>query len=472
MGSFAPLLRDGLGLAFLRRPRRTPLDVGFGSFALLWLIGVAVDAAWQWPLVEAPRLLNGYGVQTSLAAGSLALAAAALLCAVSGRRAIFWTVACWMQAAWLPISAVVGVLYVLARQSELPYVLGPHNEMPLAWIGWIGGLAWTALTMLRLAAFLAGKSGARAAAAAVLALLIQIAPWLALDAQRLWITHWNETESFDESWEEPGTLAEPEATFYRQSDLLDEAVAALASQGPVVVDLYLVAFGGDAGENVFRNEVEYIERLFAERFDAKGRTLGLLNHADTAPTRPLATATNLERALHGVAQRMDVEQDLLLLYLTTHGDEEHSLFVNQPPLPLDQLTPQRLRAALDASGIRWRVLVVSACYSGGYIEPLRDERTLVITASRADRSSFGCGADSQITWFGKAFLVDALNATADFVAAYAQAKKSVAEWERDGDFPASEPQMAEGGLIGAKLEAWREGFEPGGKVGFVPATEE
>jgi hypothetical protein len=462
LGSFAPLLRDGLGLAFFRRPRRTPLDAGFGSFALLWLIGVAVDAAWQWPLVEAPRLLNGYGVQTSLAAGFLALAAAALLCAVSGRRAIFWTVACWMQAAWLPISAVVGVLYVLA----------PRSDLPLAWIGWIGGLAWIALTMLRLAAFLAGKSVARAVAAAALALLIQVAPWMVLDAQRLWITHWNDTENFDEFWQEPGTLAEPEATFYRQNDLLDEAVAGLAAQRPDVVDLYLVAFGGDAGENVFRNEVEYIERLFAERFDTKGRTLGLLNHADTAPTRPLATATNLERALQGVAQRMDVEQDLLFLYLTTHGDEEHSLFVNQPPLPLDQLTPQRLRAALDASGIRWRVLVVSACYSGGYIEPLRDERTLVITASRADRSSFGCGADSLITWFGKAFLVDALNATADFVAAYAQAKKSVAEWERDGDFPASEPQISEGGLIGAKLEAWRGGFESGGKVEFAPVIEE
>ena len=60
--------------------------------------------------------------------------------------------------------------------------------------------------------------------------------------------------------------------------------------------------------------------------------------------------------------------------LTSHGSEDHEFYINQPPLPLDPLTPQRLRVALDASGIRWRVIVVSACYSGGYIEALRAGR--------------------------------------------------------------------------------------------------
>ena len=36
--------------------------------------------------------------------------------------------------------------------------------------------------------------------------------------------------------------------------------------------------------------------------------------------------------------------------------------------------------ALDAAGIRNRVLVVSACYSGGWIEPMATDSTLVMTA--------------------------------------------------------------------------------------------
>ncbi len=65
---------------------------------------------------------------------------------------------------------------------------------------------------------------------------------------------------------------------------------------------------------------------------------------------PLATATNLERALRGIGQRMDVDEDILFLYLSSHGSEDPELYVNQPPLPLDQLAPARLRAALDAAG--------------------------------------------------------------------------------------------------------------------------
>ena len=74
-------------------------------------------------------------------------------------------------------------------------------------------------------------------------------------------------------------------------------------------------------------------------FDASGRVLALLNHPQSAARRPLATATNLERGLRGLAQRMDVEEDVLFLYLTSHGSPEHELYVNQPPLPLDQVSP-------------------------------------------------------------------------------------------------------------------------------------
>jgi hypothetical protein len=80
---------------------------------------------------------------------------------------------------------------------------------------------------------------------------------------------------------------------------------------------------------------------------------------------------------------------------------------------------------------------------------------MIITAAREDRTSFGCGSDSQVTWFGKAFLTEALNRTTDFHEAFLQAKKTIAGWEkRDHETP-SEPQFWEGPLIEAKLAAWR-----------------
>ena len=119
--------------------------------------------------------------------------------------------------------------------------------------------------------------------------------------------------------------------------------------------------------------------------------------------------------------------------------------------------------------MRWKVVVVNACYSGGFVDALRDDSTLVITSARADRTSFGCGADSDITYFGKAFLAEALNRTTSIPDAFAHAKKSVAEWEDRDKEEHSEPQIATTRSIEAKLEAWERALKPG-PVPFSPAA--
>ena len=460
MGTFGQLLRDGLRLAVLRKPRRFPLDAAFGHFLGLFLIATAIDVAFEWPLVDAPRAFELQSLQSVLADALLQLAAAALLCAVAGRRAVFWTVAAWVAVLAIPLNIGLGALYLANRHVE---------SVPLALYAFAVALAWLFLVVVRLGVWLAGRPAWRGASAGVLATLVMVGPWFVLHGWDYWRTDFAE-ESF-EAAPEPGTLSRPEAAMYAQGPLLARALDSLAPERESRSDLFAVLFAGDAGEDVFRNEVEFAQRLLESRADAGGHVLALVNHPDDADRRPLATATNLERALRRVAERMNVEEDILFLYLTSHGSPDHELYVNQPPLPLDQLTPQRLRRALDRAGVRWRVLVVSACYSGGYLEALRDPRTLVITAARADRTSFGCGADSDITWFGDAFLAHALNETVDFADAFARAKALIAQWERKEEFEASDPQVDEGEEIGEKLREWRAGFTPGPRVEFKPAGD-
>jgi hypothetical protein len=244
----------------------------------------------------------------------------------------------------------------------------------------------------------------------------------------------------------------------------------LKPQTPGKIDLFAIGFAGDGGENVFRNEVDYFNRLMSQRFDAEGRSLALINNPNTITSVPLATRTNLSSALNAVAERMDADEDLLALFLTSHGSQDHLLSVAMEPLALKQIDPEYLRSALDQAGIRWRVIIVSACYSGGFVDALRDPRTLVITAARADRTSFGCGSDSEITWFGKAFLAEALNRTVDFEQAFAIASKQVREWELAEGETASVPQIAAGELIGAKLREWSASLPASGAVPFAPAA--
>jgi hypothetical protein len=464
MRTLRVLLRDGLRLSLLRAPRSTPLGAGFGTFLCLFVLATAIDVLWQWPSVDPPLMLNAYGIQTALSSALLTLGTSAVLVAIARRNALLWTVAAWLAAAFVLPNLLLGGLQWLAQRQE--------NLSLLIAVGWLA-YAWVALIVLRLSFFLAPRPRPRALGAAAAGALLLLVPWLWLDPQRILTTDWAARSGVDDQgeWHEPGSIEDAERTIYAQPERLDEALGALAPQRPGTIDLYAVAFGGDASENVFRNEVEYVEQLFATRFDARGHTLVLLNHPESVASRPLASATNLERALLALGTQLDRQQDILFLYLTSHGSEDHEFYINQPPLPLDPLTPRRLRAALDASGIRWRVIVVSACYSGGYIDALRDPHTLVLTAASADRPSFGCGAASRITYFGKAFLAQALNEHVDFVAAFEQARVAIRGWERKRDFQASRPQIAQGEHIAAHLQRWRAGFEPGPAVRFAPAGD-
>lgn len=249
---------------------------------------------------------------------------------------------------------------------------------------------------------------------------------------------------------------------------LDASFAMLAPQRPGKTDLYVVGFAGDSTERVFRNEVSYLETLMSRRFGARDRVIGLINQDEKAegPRRPLATLENLRRALHRIAAVMDQNEDVLLLFMTMHGTREHFLVAQQPPLFQDLIDPKELRAALDDSGIRNRVVVISACYSGGFVPALRSPDTLVLTASNHRRSSFGCGPDSEATYFGRAWLIEGLNASADFVTAFEGARTRISAREKAEGFRPSLPQMSVGANIRARLQAWRDGIVPGPPVPY------
>ncbi|WP_243049165.1 C13 family peptidase [Dyella sp. RRB7] len=270
-----------------------------------------------------------------------------------------------------------------------------------------------------------------------------------------------------DNWPDQGPS--PEQVMYAQHSMVRKALAELAPRVAGRPNLYVLAFGADGGEDVFRNEAEYAARLFPTRFGAGTHALLLENNPGTLEQHPLATWSNLEDALDGLAHVMKPDEDILLVYLTTHGDEDHNLLVDMDPLPLDQIGAPDLADILAKRPFKWKVVVVNACYSGGFVPALHGPGTLVLTAARADRSSFGCGSDSDITYFGRAWLVDALNRTPDFMAAFKQASGEIAQWEQKDKLTPSEPQMDVGAGIADQLSLWRQHVVPGPAIPFKPA---
>jgi hypothetical protein len=276
----------------------------------------------------------------------------------------------------------------------------------------------------------------------------------------------------DDSAKWPDDAGSPEQVLYAQQQMMDDAIGSLQPRTPGKTNLYLITFAGDGEENVFRNEAEYVQKLFDERFGTIGHTVVLVNNPATLKQHPIASLSNLQTAVDAMADRMNVDEDVLMLFVTTHGSREHELQVALDPLPLDQIQPDDMADLFTDTKIRHKVIVISACYSGGFIDALKGPTTMVITAARTDRASFGCGAQSAITDFGRAFFANGLNDNDNFPAAFAEARRLIDQWEtRDGE-EHSEPQIATSPQIESRLKAWRDGIHPGPPVPFREAPSE
>lgn len=238
-----------------------------------------------------------------------------------------------------------------------------------------------------------------------------------------------------------------------QGALLEKTLAAIP-QSTAKVELYALTVGGDGRQSVFLREADYVAELLGKRFGALG-VARLVNHRDHIADRPLATRESLARTLRTLAERSGPE-DVLFIYLTSHGSQDHQFVLDMPGMRLDDLPAAELATLLEPLKDRYKVLVISACYSGGFIPPLKDDKTLIMTAARSDRVSFGCSEEADFTYFGRALFAEALSSTDDLQKAFAMASDSVARREKEEDFEPSEPQLWAPPAVLQRWQALRE----------------
>lgn len=245
--------------------------------------------------------------------------------------------------------------------------------------------------------------------------------------------------------ETPPTFTED--AFYAQSRVLNKSLEDVQYGEFTQSHWYFLGVAGAGYQDVFKSEVERIKEQFDTRFGTFGRSLILVNNPETRTKTPIASRTSMEMALRRIGQQMNRESDVLFLYMTSHG-LPNQFEMENAPIDLNDVDPKWLKDTLDKSGIRWRVIVISACYSGSFVPALQDDNTLIITASAADRASFGCSNEADYTYFGRAFFDQAMREQTSVSAAFEQTKDTVAQWEKAQGFEASEPQWS----IGKNME--------------------
>lgn len=234
---------------------------------------------------------------------------------------------------------------------------------------------------------------------------------------------------------------------------LDAALAALRPQRPGTVDAYVVAVALDS-DPVFAREAREAGRVLARRYDAAGRAITLAGPDGRSAELPRGSLESLTLALARVAELLDPAEDVLVLFATSHGAPD-GLAYHYGDTGFGVLSPYRLASVLGELGLQRRILVLNACYSGVFVPYLATRDTALLTAASAERTSFGCNAQNDWTFFGDALLNNALRKPAPLAAAAAEAHSLVATWEAQGGIEASFPVVA----IGDRVAEWLPALE-------------
>ena len=350
------------------------------------------------------------------------------------------------QPAWRAILFILAGLTLLAVPVRRAIEYLPSGA--LNWIASWSLLAVQLVYLSRALRIVSGHKQQRAVAISLLVLLFGnglISRYL--DMGPLWYEQEDETSNSyarDERQAERLLMSQPAR--------IDSAVGAMAPRSGDM-SLYMVGFAGVGEQKVFAGEISLAAKVIGDRFGTRSRTLLLVNDRRDLEAQPLASVTSLKLALADIGRRMDRDRDALILVISSHGSQEPAISVSNGGLPLNDLTGKDLKEALDAAGIHWRVIIISACHAGAFIPYLKDDQSIVITAAAADRTSFGCSNDRDLTNFGEAFIRDALPGAPSIRAAFEQARNSIAARERSEKLTPSIPTAHFGTAMEHRLEA-------------------
>ena len=241
------------------------------------------------------------------------------------------------------------------------------------------------------------------------------------------------------------------------------ALSHLKQQRPGSVDAYVIVAALDTDPE-FDREAREAGRVLADRFGAEGRTITLAedegsDHADAA-----GTPAHLAAAIAKAEAQMDPKEDVLVLYTTSHGTPHAGLFYKHAVYGTGIITPAQLSAMLAAGGSQNRLIILQACFSGQFVPALAGPRTVVVTAASRLRSSFGCSAGNDWTFFGHALINLAMRTPDTFVRQVRRAFVTIMSWEDRLKIEPSLPQIS----IGSDTAGWLAALDAEARP--VPAT--
>lgn len=212
--------------------------------------------------------------------------------------------------------------------------------------------------------------------------------------------------------------------------------------------LIFAGFALHSQAKAFRNDVLAAEKL-ARQMDPNALILKLANPARDQPSDwPQATLENFELVMTKMAE-VARPQDRVMLLISTHSNPG-TLNINIAGKNTAPITARGLSDALAPLAKTPTLVVLSACYSGAFLEPLRAPNRVVLTATDVHKASFKCQYTGEYTFFADALFNQAGAEQLSITQWMGAAQKSIQTQEKRKRLAASAPKM----FVGEEAKAW------------------
>ena len=452
MKNFLTNIWQGFHLALFLKTDLSQFRFGSWQAAFLMLLLSTITVAIEYLSASPDAYFNRYAIPEHLLGWSLAFTGFFLIGQYLGRENTgrFIVVA---LSGLIPYTIITGIYAAFSEKEELfsganqdlffTHFLGVYG----LWLFFLALFIWEATIIYRSSRMTFNAAKVKAWAVSILYLIFLYATFFSLTTQAK--LFWS--PSGDYETESNYLDINIEDVYYLQPTLVSQAIENIETRREENTNVFLITFASYGYQNVFKKEVTFVKNAISERYDTKNRAISLINHSSTITELPLANKPNMRQAIAGVKKKMS-DNDVLFLYLTSHGSKNAELSASFWPINPNAMDAIALREILDESQVKWRIIVVSACYSGSFIEALKNEHSLIITASSAENTSFGCSNDRELTYFAEALFDYAWPRSNSILEAFELAKTWVTEKEISEGKTPSEPQIYIGEQVGEMLK--------------------
>ena len=432
-------LAAGFRLAIFMPVERVAFHVSTTQLLLVVIISAAIDIDADWVRAAHDARFSVLGLHGEVFALGLLALTSALIAALRRDAEVFLALPVVMLASF-PLVQVVHVI------PDLPRTQGALSAQAKTIVEYVI-LGWMFVIAVRAVYVCSDPLRRYRRAWSLFGGVLLIAPlWFAplLGPLEPW---WREFDATTSTSDAINPASEP--VLAAQEFMMDRALDSLEDERPGVIDLYFVGFSPDARHPGFVADVDNAQRAMDERWNTNGRSVVLVNSPLTVAERPFASVTHLRKVLLEIGDIIDADDDVVMVYLAGASNDDHSLTATNPPLELVSLSAQGLRQLFEAAGIRWRIVVVSTCQAGAWIDALKDDETMIIASSREDTRGGDCGGGLSSTAFGDAFFGAAMRRNDDLAHAFDAARRQLVERR------AAEPIMSIGPAIEEHLKMLR-----------------